>query len=218
LSEFGYVVLYFTLPSYASSIGLSVKQGAIVGALLSLGLGVGRPIVGYFSDAMGRLNMATLMTGLCGVMCLLIWTFAKSFGVLCFFAVLAGTVCGTFWSIIGPVSAEVVGLKDLNSALSVTFMVMVFPTTVAEPIALKLRRTAGNIYLDAQIFVGFMFIAAALISWCLRSWKIVKMEREAIEKCGREETHGQNRISTSPLTMSDWILAVSQNFIRWKRV
>jgi MFS family permease len=128
-SELGYVALLYSLPNYAVSVGLSPHQGAVVGALLNLGLGVGRPIVGYFSDSMGRLNMATAMTGLCGVMCLLIWTFAKSFGLLCFFALLSGTVCGTFWSTVVPVGAEIVGLKDLPSAMSIAFMMMMFPTT-----------------------------------------------------------------------------------------
>jgi hypothetical protein len=51
---------------YAISIGLTPQQGSVVGALLSLGLCVGRPAVGYFSDALGRINMATIMTGFCG--------------------------------------------------------------------------------------------------------------------------------------------------------
>ncbi|TVY80782.1 putative transporter MCH2 [Lachnellula suecica] len=186
-SELGYVVLLFSLPNYALSIGLSTHQGAVVGALLNLGLGIGRPIVGYFSDSMGRLNMATAMTGLCGVLCLLIWTFAKSFGLLCFFALLAGTVCGTFWSTVVPVGAEIVGLKDLPSALSIAFMMMMFPTTFAEPIALKLRRAHGDIYLDAQIFTGIMFITAALCSWFIRSWKVTDDKRKELSKRRREE-------------------------------
>lgn len=131
-SELGYVVLFFSLPNYAVSIGLSSRQGAIAGALLNLGLGVGRPVVGYFSDSMGRINMSTAMTGLCGVLCLLLWTFAKSFGLLCLFALLVGTVCGTFWSTIVPVGAEIVGLKNLPSAMSIAFMMMTFPTTCKE--------------------------------------------------------------------------------------
>lgn len=128
-SELGYVVLYYSMPDYATSVGLSSSQGAIVGAMLSLGLGVGRPLVGWVSDEIGRLNIASAMTALCGVFCLLIWVFAKSFGVLCFFALVAGTVCGTYWSTVVPVCGEVVGMKDLPNALSIAFMMMMFPTT-----------------------------------------------------------------------------------------
>ena len=128
-SELGYVVLYYSMPDYATSIGLSPQQGAVVGAMLSLGQGVGRPFVGWFSDKIGRINIASATTALCGVFCLLIWTFAKDFGSVCFFAIMVGAVCGTYWSCLVPVCGEVVGMKDLSSALSVAFMMMMFPTT-----------------------------------------------------------------------------------------
>ncbi|KAL3422595.1 major facilitator superfamily transporter [Phlyctema vagabunda] len=190
-SDLGYVVLLFSLPNYALSVGLSTAEGAIVGALLNLGLGIGRPVVGHFSDTVGRLNMSTAMTGLCGVLCLVVWTVAKSFAVLCFFALTAGMVCGTFWSTVAPVGAEIVGMKNLPSALSITFITMMFPTTFAEPIALKLRRSQGNIYLDAQIFTGVMFIVAAMCSWLVRSWKIADIKREEVDKRRREDARAQ---------------------------
>jgi len=85
----GYIVLLFSLPNYARSIGLSAKQGSVIGALLNLGQGkiselsgstevltqdpgIGRPLVGYFSDAAGRINMAGTCTFLAGLFCLVI--------------------------------------------------------------------------------------------------------------------------------------------------
>jgi len=38
-SMLGYIVLLFSLPNYATSIGLSPKQGSIIGALLNVGQG-----------------------------------------------------------------------------------------------------------------------------------------------------------------------------------
>ena len=128
-SMMGYIVLLFSLPNYAISIGLSARQGSIIGALLNLGQGLGRPLVGIFSDKAGRINLAGLCTFICGLFCFLIWIFAKSFAVLIFFAIIVGTVAGTFWTTIGPVGAEVVGLKELPSALSIVWIVLVLPTT-----------------------------------------------------------------------------------------
>ncbi|TVY86323.1 putative transporter [Lachnellula willkommii] len=220
-SMLGYIVLLFSLPNYARSIGLSAHQGSVIGALLNLGTGIGRPLVGYFSDAAGRINMAGFCTFLAGLFCLVIvsyilqtpittygiamealalvrqqlhqspapihietvhtnsiqWVFAKSYGVLIFFAILTGTVSGTFWATIAPVSAEVVGLQVLPSALSITWLVLVIPCTFAEPIGLELRATSGNIYLHAQLFTGFMYIGAAVCAWFLRAWKIGELER-----------------------------------------
>jgi MFS family permease len=129
LSMLGYVVLLFSLPNYARTVGLTAKQGSIIGALLNLGQSLGRPPIGYFSDSIGRLNMATSMTFLCGLFCLVIWMFAKSFGVIIFFAMIGGTVAGTYWAVAAPVTAEVMGLKRLPSALSITWLVLVLPTT-----------------------------------------------------------------------------------------
>lgn len=201
------------MPDYALSVGLTSQQGAVIGAMLSLGLGIGRPIVGWISDEFGRINIASAMTGLCGVFCFLIWIFAKQFSVLCLFAFVAGMVCGTYWSTIVPVCGEVVGMKDLSNALGISFTLMMFPTTckssptqfnihislttlkVAEAIALQLRRSSGNIYLPAQLFTGSMFILAALCSWDVRSWKINDDWKRAEMRAYREDARDGGRLS-----------------------
>lgn len=60
-TELGYIVLLYSLPNYARSIGLSAHQGAVVGAVLNLGLAFGRPVVGFLSDRLGRIDVATGM-------------------------------------------------------------------------------------------------------------------------------------------------------------
>ncbi|CZT05034.1 related to protein MCH2 (monocarboxylate permease homolog) [Rhynchosporium agropyri] len=185
-SMLGYIVLLFSLPSYARSVGLTASQGSVIGALLNLGQGVGRPFVGYFSDSFGRINMACTCTFLAGFFCLVIWIFAKNYGVLIFFSVIVGTVAGTFWTTIGPVGAEVVGVKILPSALSIVWIVLVTPCTFAEPIGLELRQDSGDIYLHGQIFTGFMYIAAALCMWFLRAWKIQELSRVKETQAQRE--------------------------------
>lgn len=127
-SIMGYIVLLFSLPNYASSIGLSPYQGSIIGALLNGGQAIGRPLIGIFSDRVGRINIAAFLTAFCGVCCLVIWTFSKSFGVLIFFSLLGGTMAGTIWTTIAPVAAEVIGLRELPSALSITWVVFIVPS------------------------------------------------------------------------------------------
>ncbi|KAK5166724.1 uncharacterized protein LTR77_008268 [Saxophila tyrrhenica] len=58
-TELGYIVLLYSLPNYAQSIGLSAQQGSVVGAVLNLGLAFGRPAVGFLSDSFGRIDVAT---------------------------------------------------------------------------------------------------------------------------------------------------------------
>jgi hypothetical protein len=95
-SMLGYVVLLFSLPNYATSIGLTSSQGSVLAAVLNLGQGLGRPPIGLFSDSVGRINIAGLMTFLSGLFALVIWVFAKSYGVLIFYALIGGAVAGRF--------------------------------------------------------------------------------------------------------------------------
>ncbi|KAL4787247.1 major facilitator superfamily domain-containing protein [Aspergillus varians] len=170
----GYVAILFSMANFALSVGLSAHQSSIISALLNLGQGLGRPVVGMFSDKLGRINIATFLTFLCGLFCLLIWTFAHSMGLVSFFAVLVGTVAGTFWAAVAPVLAEIIGLKELPGGLSITWLILVAPTTVAEPIALVLRDNDSNnhIYLHVQIFTGVMYMAAGVCLWIVRGWKV----------------------------------------------
>ncbi|KAJ5532559.1 hypothetical protein N7494_009111 [Penicillium frequentans] len=179
-SMLGYVALLFSVANFALSVGLTSHQGSIVSALLNLGQGLGRPFVGMFSDSLGRINIATFLTFICGLFCLVIWVFADSMGVVCFFAVLVGTVSGTYWATVSPVLAEIIGLRDLPSGLSITWLWLVAPCTVSEVIALELRRPTadgGTSYLHVQIFTGFMYIAASLCLWLVRGWKVGELER-----------------------------------------
>lgn len=179
LSMLGYTALLFSLPNYAFSIGLSANQGSIIGALMNLGQMLGRPIMGLISDRYGRINIATGLTFLCSISCFAFWLPAKSMGLLSFFAIFGGALSGTFWATIAPVGAEIVGLQDLPAALSITWVVMVPPTTVAEAIALELRREgSSNVYIDAQIFVAMMYLGAALCLWIVRGWKVGQLEEQ----------------------------------------
>lgn len=181
MSELGYIVLLFSLPHYAITIGLSQSQGAVVGALLNVGLGAGRPLVGYLSDRWGRINMAAFMTASCGVSCLALWVPAQGYALLLVFSLFAGFGCGTYWGTVASVTAEVVGLQRLPTVFGVMLIALAPPTTFAEPIGLELVAASG--FRSAQIFVGFMFLTAASSAWLLRSWKITEIE----EKARREE-------------------------------
>ena len=97
--------------------------------------------------------------------------------MLIFYALIGGTVAGTFWPTVAPVTAEVTGLSMLPAALSITWANLVLPTTFSEPIALEIAENTGS-YLGAQLFTGFMYIAAAFCLWLLKAWKIGDLETQ----------------------------------------
>lgn len=142
------------------------------------------------------------MTALCGIFCLALWVPAKSYVVLLIFALASGTVTGTFWGTVVPVTAEVVGLQRLPSAFAMICLPLVFPTVFAEPIALRMAATSG--YLSAKIFVGCMFLLGAASTWALRSWKICDIENKEIKERENGSSHGvgvvltQNKVWLTP--------------------
>jgi MFS family permease len=81
-SMLGYVVLLFSIPNYARRVGLSAHQGSVVCAVLNLGQGLGRPPIGYFSDTVGRINIAAMLSVLSSVLALVLWIQAtRAYGV-----------------------------------------------------------------------------------------------------------------------------------------
>jgi predicted MFS family arabinose efflux permease len=72
--------------------------------------------------------MAGFTTALCSLLCFAVWMPAHTYGVLVLFAVLAGTVCGTFWGTVTAVTTEVVGLKRLPSTFGIICLMLVVPT------------------------------------------------------------------------------------------
>jgi hypothetical protein len=93
------------------------------------------------------------------------------------------------------VSAEVVGLKELPSMLSLAWMMVVLPctckrtskpllldlaliTVVSEVIALKLRRVnASREFLYAQIFCGLAYLVASFFAFEL--WRVHRKKTHA---------------------------------------
>ncbi|KIW67847.1 hypothetical protein PV04_07069 [Phialophora macrospora] len=197
-SMFGYTILIFSLPAYGRSIGLSAEQSSVLGAVLNAGQMVGRPLIGLSSDRWGRINLATCLSLLCGILCFSLWipaeTVSSPMGLLCFFAVVGGATAGVYWATIAPVAAEVLGLQDLPAGLSWTWLLIVPPTTTAEAIALELRRknTLSWIYLPPQLFTAFMYIGATLCLWVVRGWKVGDMQWQA--EMFRAREHRQQRV------------------------
>ncbi|WZH47308.1 major facilitator superfamily domain-containing protein [Fusarium acuminatum] len=170
-SMLGYFVLIFTLANYANVIGLQSSQASMIPAFFMFGQAIGRPCVGWLSDRFGRINLTFIMSFITGILIFALWINAKTFGVLLAFALVGGLSAGVFWVNISPVLVEVIGLEDLASGLSCLWVVMAAPSTFSAPIALEIYTGTGS-YLGAQLFTGFMYIAAAFCMLLVRRWKI----------------------------------------------
>lgn len=210
----GYFVLIFSLANYASFIGLDSSQGALISALFNFGQAIGRPLIGYFSDTTGRMNMAGSMTFIAGVLSLAVWVNAKSYGILIFYALSEGLVAGNFWATIAPLMAEVVGLRDVASGLNLMWLSMILPCTFSEPIALQIVAGTGS-YMGTQLFTGFVYILAAVCMGLLRGWKIGQTlhHDSKVEECGIEGPESSPGARQADLRASSWV-AYLRNCVR----
>jgi MFS family permease len=166
----GSTIAIVTVPTYATAgLGLSQEQGSSLQAIMAASQIVGRPLTGFFMDHVGRINGTILMTLVGGLSCLLIWMFARSFGLLVFFCIVQGATGGIFWAACGPVCAEVVGLAEMNSAMAILWLVGVIPCLCGEAIGIALvdysqtvlRRQGADVYLICIGFSGGAFLLAA---------------------------------------------------------
>ena len=180
ISLFGYMAVLYSLSNYAVAIaGLTQSQASLLTAILNLGTGIGRPLVGLASDRFGRIEVAACATLLNAILIFAVWIPGISYGVLIFFAIVVGAFIGTFWATIGPLCAEVGGLAEVPSFLSLMWLTTVLPTTFAEVIALYLRRPSMGRwgYLYAQIFAGIMYLVASLFLFEL--WRVKRKQKVA---------------------------------------
>ncbi|GAM85742.1 hypothetical protein ANO11243_037500 [Dothideomycetidae sp. 11243] len=160
----GYISVLYSMSSFAVSLGMSQSRASLATVFLNLGTFIGRPIVGVTSDKYGRIKIAFLCTLTSGVLCIAVWIPTNSYGLLVFLSIAIGLVMGSFWTTITPLAAEVAGIKEVPSLLSLCWLSIVLPTAFSEVIALYLRRPKGSPrpYLYVQIFSGLSYLVAAM--------------------------------------------------------
>ncbi|TKA41464.1 hypothetical protein B0A49_13566, partial [Cryomyces minteri] len=125
----GYMTLLYSLSDFALSIGLSRSQASSLTAFLNLGTLIGRPVIGLASDRFGRIDLAAWLTLACGLSIFCIWIPSVTYGPLVFFSLVSGAILGTFWMTIAPLSAEVAGLREVPSLLSLAWTTIILPVT-----------------------------------------------------------------------------------------
>lgn len=167
----GYFIAIYTLASYCTSaLGMTQKQGGAVQSIVAAGQLVGRPFWGFMMDRLGRTNMVILSYLICGVATLAAWMPGRSFGVMAFYGFVNGACSGTIHSATAPLSAAVVGVSELASALSIYWITLSIPNLMGQPLAIMLvnysrthlgRHGPG----EYEIAIGFcagLYLAAAL--------------------------------------------------------
>ncbi|ORX77541.1 MFS general substrate transporter [Basidiobolus meristosporus CBS 931.73] len=120
LFTFGYLIPFSYIPAYATFVGLTTSDGAILVSVMSGCNAVGRIGIGFLGDRLGRINVAAICYLLSGISCLAIWINATSYGVLMLFSVIYGLFSGVFFSLAAPITGKItVGILTISIMFSV---------------------------------------------------------------------------------------------------
>jgi hypothetical protein len=167
------------LPSYATSIGLSATEGALLVALLSIGQVAGQFTFGYLSDGRFPLNvLAVCSTVVAAVATITLWGLASSLGPLIAFSLIYGFFAFGFVAIRPRMSMAV---SENPSASLAIFSILVATqgvgNVVSGPISSGLllsdvesRSYGASRYKPVIIFTGSCMILSALYTCSSYLW------------------------------------------------
>lgn len=180
LAIFAYTLMVFTLASYAVARGMSQHQGSILTSLLNTGQTIGRPLMGFMGDRFGRVNVTSFLTCILCIYIFAFWIPAHTFVQLIFFSIMIGLSVGVANVMNGVLIADMVEPHEFLAAWGfVTYSgspLFLVSELIAQ--ALTVPSKKSNPYLHTQIFTGFCFFGALLLSFFLREKAItIKLQR-----------------------------------------
>ncbi|KAL1914450.1 uncharacterized protein VTP21DRAFT_8902 [Calcarisporiella thermophila] len=170
INNFGYLIPFIYIPSYATHIGLQAETGAMLLGLLSGINAVGRIFSGYLADIIGSINVQLAFVLLSGLSCILVWLFANSFVLLLIFVILFGLLGGAYWAVMPSTAADIVGVEYLGSALNLIYLSNVVPLAFGTMVASSLLEKSGS-YTPPILFAGLTLIAGSALLVHTRLWK-----------------------------------------------
>ena len=166
----GYFFPSLYLPSYASSIGLSVPKGALLLALMSVSQVAGQFTFGYLSDRKLSLNALIMVSlSVAAIATFSIWGVARSLPPLIFFALLYGFFAAGYTAMWARM---VTAISEEPSASQALFSLFCFGKGVgnvlAGPISAGLLRLSSDtggyghgMYKAVVIFTGVCLLLSA---------------------------------------------------------
>ncbi|KAG2217423.1 hypothetical protein INT45_013754 [Circinella minor] len=164
----GYLPPVFYLPKYAASIGINETDASNLLSIMSASNAAFRIILGFGADKIGRLNMFIISSALSGIFAFVIWPLANSYNILLVFCVLWGGTSGMYYALAAPITATVVGMKNISSGLSITFIFGAI-AAMGTPISAAIQQaTPNNEYIGIQMFTGAIYILGTFICLYLK--------------------------------------------------
>ncbi|KAH8548379.1 major facilitator superfamily domain-containing protein [Umbelopsis sp. PMI_123] len=163
---FAYFTVFFLLPGYDTTIGPSSSQSSAIIGLMSACNAIGHFTLGFLADRFGRINAMLLTTSLSGMFIMLVCIEVKSVGGLYAFAILFGLTGGCYFSLMPPVTADLVDVRKIQLGFGLASSSMILGGLFGPTIAGLLADQYG--FTTAIEFTGTMTITSYLFLLYLR--------------------------------------------------
>ncbi|RCH88532.1 hypothetical protein CU097_005782 [Rhizopus azygosporus] len=170
--HFSQIVQFSVLknPDYVLfAIGSNIDtQGSTLVTVSAAGNFVGRVAIGFLADRIGKINSNLIFVIITSLSSFLIWTFANSYGSLMAFSVVFGLTSGAYFAQISPITASILGMKQLSSGLSLlllTNVIPVFGPNIASAIESSVNSTP---FFSYKMFTGVAYFLSAIFILILR--------------------------------------------------
>ncbi|TID31244.1 hypothetical protein CANINC_000187 [Pichia inconspicua] len=195
----GYVVLMYNLGDFTRSLGYDSKEASVVSTMVAVGIIYGRPIVGYFGDIIGPINVTIIASWLVTLFTWAMWIPCRNYATTIAFALIVGSLMGTIWLTMAGINASITGLKKFGIAMSVSWVASGIFGFVSPIIGIALKKS-GPIrpeqYQPTAIFTGLSYFMAGISLLVIRGWLIAR----------------NAKLQTKTKLSEDDILAISVSF------
>ncbi|KAI9006815.1 major facilitator superfamily domain-containing protein [Hyaloraphidium curvatum] len=176
-SGMGYFVPFAYLVPYAGTIGISASDASVISGLTNGFGAIGRIVMGFFADRAGSMNTWVAMFYTAALSILVVWTNAKSYGVLLFFGLLWGFAAGAYVSLYGMNTAIIWGPQGQASLLGLLYTGLIPGALVGPVIAGAIVDASATVapdgtmiynYIGLQLYSGFCVLTAATVLFWIR--------------------------------------------------
>ncbi|OUM53714.1 hypothetical protein BVG19_g3021 [[Candida] boidinii] len=180
--QISYIIISYSMNTYATSIGLSQKQGSHLTSIFNAGQIVGRLMIGNLGDNFGRSNIGVIVSTIITIFTLCMWPFCKNFTSLLFFAIISGGLSAVANTLQISLLSNCVPVGMFPAAWSFeNFWVGIF-CLMSEPVSIKLRNLNSKYpFLKSQLFCGFLMLGGTFLVLPLREWRVRKVLQIRLE-------------------------------------
>ncbi|KAI2464898.1 MFS monocarboxylate transporter [Annulohypoxylon bovei var. microspora] len=177
-----YYTPVFFFASYAGTLGYSATAGANFIALSNACNAIGKVVIGYFADRLGRLNTLFLTTFVSAAVTVGFWVPSTVYGstddsrgLFVSFAVFYGLFASAYVSLFPASLIEIFGMQNFASVNGVLYMVRGMATLVGTPVAGALIRSSTgsaallpHAYINMAVLVSVLLFAASIAVFWIR--------------------------------------------------